>query len=86
MVYIVSISERSTDSRVDVSKYSDLDQAIGFAFQLHQVSTCRHYITCRESAGQVVASFVRTDAFTAPTLASSDNSEQKPKSISFRRK
>lgn len=84
MYYLISISERSTDSRVDVSKYGDLDQAIGFAFQLHQVSTCRHYITVRESTGSVVASFVRVDTFTAP-LPPAQPSESEHK-IGLRRK
>lgn len=66
MYYRVSISETFTSSAVSVSKLQDLEQAISFGFQLHQISTYKHYITVKDSDGILVASFVRLETYSAP--------------------
>ena len=64
-MYTVSIKETSTSSAVPVSHFEDLEQAIAFGFQLHQVSSCKHFISVKKD-DVLVASFLRLDSVTLP--------------------
>lgn len=64
-MFTVYIKETSASSAVAVSRLSDLEQAISFGFQLHQVSSCKHYIVVKDD-DVVVATFVRQNSFQVP--------------------
>lgn len=74
-MYTVFIKETSTSSAVAVSRLQDLEQAISFGFQLHQISSCKHYISVKDD-DVLVASFMRVDSVTLPK----PNSNSEPKS------
>lgn len=64
-MFTVFISETLTSSAVAVSRLSDLEQAISFGFQLHQVSSCKHCIVVKDD-DVIVATFKRRDSFQVP--------------------
>lgn len=64
-MYTVFIKETSTSSAVAVSRLQDLEQAISFGFQLHQISSCKHYIAVKDD-DVLIASFMRVDSVTLP--------------------
>lgn len=64
-MYSVFIKETSTSSAVAVSRLQDLEQAISFGFQLHQISSCKHCIVVKDD-DVTVASFIRLDSVTLP--------------------
>ena len=72
-MYIVSIKTSPAGSSVEVSRLQDLEQAISFGFQLHNVSTSRHYIVVQDG-DDVVASFVRQNPYVLPAT----KNEEKP--------
>lgn len=74
-MYTVFIKETSTSSAVAVSRLQDFEQAISFGFQLHQISSCKHYIAVMDD-DVLIASFMRVDSATLPKPNS--NSESKP--------
>lgn len=80
-MFTVYIKETSTSSAVAVSRLSDLEQAISFGFQLHQVSSCKHYIVVKDD-DVVVATFVRQNSFQVPNAKPQDvDKPQAPKSL-----
>lgn len=80
-MYTVFIKETSTSSAVAVSRLSDLEQAISFGFQLHQVSSCKHYIVVKDD-DVVVATFVRQVSFQVPNSKPQEaDKPQAPKSL-----
>lgn len=80
-MFTVYIKETSTSSAVAVSRLSDLEQAISFGFQLHQVSSCKHYIVVKDD-DVVVATFVRQNSFQVPNSKPREADEpQAPKSL-----
>lgn len=88
-MYKVLIKETSTSSAVAVSKLSELEQAISFAFQLHQIASCKHYITVLDDRSQVLASFIRQETITLPSpksAADSQPSQSTPKKSLFGKK
>lgn len=64
-MYTVFIKETSTSSAVAVSRLQDLEQAIAFGFQLHQISSCKHCIIVKDD-NHLVASFMRLDSTSLP--------------------
>lgn len=78
-MYIVSIKTAPGTSSVPVARLSDLDQAIGFAFQLHQIASCKHFIVV-ECDNETLATFIRKDSITLPA-PSSPSSEPAKKSV-----
>ena len=64
-MYTVFIKETSTSSAVAVSRLQDLEQAIAFGFQLHQISSCKHYIAVKDD-DVLIASFMRVNSVTLP--------------------
>lgn len=80
-MFTVYIKETSTSSAVAVSRLSDLEQAISFGFQLHQVSSCKHFIVVKDD-DVVVATFVRQNSFQVPNSKPQESDKpQAPKSL-----
>lgn len=79
-MYSVFIKETSTSSAVAVSRLQDLEQAISFGFQLHQISSCKHYIVVKDD-DVTVASFMRLDSVTLPKPASQAPSASEEKKV-----
>lgn len=78
-MFTISIKTESGTSSVPVTKVADLEQAIGFGFQLHQASTCKHCIVVSDGT-ETLATFIRKDTFTLPAPSeqnASASSEQK---------
>lgn len=81
-MFTVYIKETSTSSAVAVSRLSELEQAISFGFQLHQVSSCKHYIVVKDD-DVVVATFVRRDSFQVPNSKVQDSASPQPQKSLF---
>lgn len=81
-MYTVFIKETSTSSAVAVSRLQDLEQAISFGFQLHQISSCKHYIAVKDD-DVLVASFMRVDSVTLPKLNSNPDIKSEDKKHVF---
>lgn len=79
-MYTVFIKETSTSSAVAVSRLLDLEQAISFGFQLHQISSCKHYIAVKDD-DVLIASFMRVDSVTLPKPNSNPESKQDDKKV-----
>lgn len=77
-MYQISIKTESGTSSVPVTKVADLDQAIGFGFQLHQASTCKHCIIVSDGS-ETLATFVRKDSFILPAPSQEVQSSDVPK-------
>lgn len=75
-MFTVFIKETSSSSAVAVSRLSDLEQAISFGFQLHQISSCRHYIVVKDD-DVIVATFMRTDSISIPAPKPAEPEEKK---------
>lgn len=84
-MYQVFIKETSSSSAVAVSRLSDFDQAIAFAYQLHQLSSCKHYIVVKDD-DVVVATFLRVDSVTLPAPAKSPAPVEDKKPFSLRKR
>lgn len=79
-MYTVFIKETSTSSAVAVSRLQDLEQAIAFGFQLHQISSCKHYIAVKDD-DVLIASFMRVDSVTLPKPNSDSNQASEDKKV-----
>lgn len=79
-MYTVFIKETSTSSAVAVSRLQDLEQAISFGFQLHQISSCKHYIAVKDD-DVLIASFMRVDSVTLPKPNSNPEQHQDEKKV-----
>lgn len=76
LMYTVFIKETSTSSAVAVSRLSDLEQAISFGFQLHQISSCKHYIVVKDD-DIAVATFMRKDTISLPAPKPVESEDKK---------
>lgn len=85
-MYKVQIKTASNTSAVDVSKLQDLEQAISFGFQLHQIASCKHFISVLDDSGVAVASFIRSDSFTLPAPKSDSLPAASEKKTLFKKK
>lgn len=79
-MYIVSIKTAPGTSSVPVARLGDLDQAISFAFQLHQIASMKHYIVV-ECDNETLATFIRKESVTLPVPASSGTAPAPKKSV-----
>lgn len=79
-MYTVFIKETSTSSAVAVSRLQDLEQAISFGFQLHQISSCKHYIAVKDD-DVLIASFMRVDSVTLPKPSTNPEPRQDDKKV-----
>lgn len=79
-MYVVTIKSGPAGSAVPVARLSDMEQAISFGFQLHQISSCKHFIVVEED-GSHLATFVRSDSITLPAPSKSQVSQESSKGL-----
>lgn len=60
--YVVKVRMEANGSCVPVSRLDNLDNALGIALNLHQLSNCKHYITVVDDRGNELVRLVRVDA------------------------
>ena len=84
-MYTVLIKETSTSSAVAVSRLSDMDQAVSFAYQLHQLASCKHFIVVKDD-DVVVASFLRQNSVTLPAPAKTQEPAEEKKTFGLRKR
>lgn len=79
-MYTVIIKTGPAGSAVPVSRLSDMEQAISFGFQLHQISSCKHLVIV-EDDGNEIARFLRSDSVTLPAPSKSPVTQDSPKGL-----
>lgn len=79
-MYVVTIKSGPAGSAVPVARLSDMEQAISFGFQLHQISSCKHFIVVEEDGSQL-ATFVRSDSITLPAPSKNQVSQESSKGL-----
>lgn len=85
-MYQISIKSAPGNSSVAVAEILELDAAISFGFQLHQVSNVRHCITVSDK-DETLATYVRKETIVFPSRPSEPRQEGEGKKVfGFRKK
>lgn len=79
-MYQISIKSAPGNSSVAVAEIAELDAAISFGFQLHQVSNVRHCITVSEK-DETLATYVRKETIIFPNKSSVSPQEGEGKKV-----